>query len=352
MTCVVAMQELLELARMPGGSDGALVAMLDLYGRDPVALSTLLILAMKFQAEKSGMLMAAAELLPDESVAEVCRFAWAEFKSGSRHWLAARIAAQAAYRLPELLHDDWDAVLRLSAHEPIEGPFWRELPIEVGRRWIQEARGPSSSDAGLPGLPLEMSGVVEFQDAVRDPSGSRDEPWATIGREGLSGLELGSGRALHGERGLHLRFSAQLQRLQLAEFTKVERRLQHFHPTWKGGSAKATAQVFDSRACPETSTTLMEAEVDLVELPGRFWQPPSYVGGWQNYSRVGGLPSWIQSGLYLSCPDCCRTMFFVMQLDSHIPLDDGSLMQWMNGGMLYTFWCDHCQISGHYSQYS
>lgn len=45
-------------------------------------------------------------------------------------------------------------------------------------------------------------------------------------------------------------------------------------------------------------------------------------------------------------------MFFVMQLDSHIPLDDGSLMQWMNGGMLYTFWCDHCQISGHYSQYS
>lgn len=91
--------------------------MLDLYGRDPAALSTLLILAMKFQAEKSGMLMAAAELLPDESVAEVCRFAWGEFKSGSRHWLAARIAAQAAYRLPGLLHDDWDAVLRLSAHE-------------------------------------------------------------------------------------------------------------------------------------------------------------------------------------------------------------------------------------------
>lgn len=425
MTCVVAMQELLELARMPGGSDGALVAMLDLYGRDPAALTTLLILAMKFQAEKSGMLMAAAELLPDESVADVCRFAWGEFKSGSRHWLATRIAAQAAYRLPGLLHDDWDAVLRLSAHEPIEGPFWRELPIEVGRRWIQEARGPSSSDAGLPGLPLEMSGIVEFQDAVCDPSGSRDEPWATIGRGGLSGLELGSGRALHGERGLHLRFSAQLQRLQLAESTKVERRLQHFHPAWKGGSAKATAhvggrlegrcgicgsplqrllelelaligpctlskvtlgicldcpdngesgwchgdpvyfrhdsqgfpnahesQVFDPRACPETSTTLMEAEVDLVELPGRFWQPPSYVGGWQNYSRVGGLPSWIQSGLYLSCPDCCRTMFFVMQLDSHIPLDDGSLMQWMNGGMLYTFWCDHCQISGHYSQYS
>ncbi|WP_442250455.1 hypothetical protein, partial [Stenotrophomonas sp. 2YAF22] len=393
------MQELLEIAQTPGGSDRALVAMLDLSERDPAALSTLLILAMKVRAKRSGMLRAAAELLPDDRATEVCRFAWIEFKSGNNHWLAAEIAAQAAYRSPGLLHDDWDAVLRLSAHEPIEGPFWRELPIEVGRRWIQEARGASSSAAGLPGMPLEMSGVVEFQDAVRDLHGSRNDPWATIGREGLSGLEAGSGRALHGGYGLHLRFNAQLQRLQLAESTGVERRLQRLHPTWKGGSAKATAhmggrlqgrcgicdsplqrllelelaligpctlsmvtlgicldcpdngesgwchgdpvyfrhdaqglpfahesQVLDPRACSETSPSLLVAGVDLVELPGRFWQPPSYVGGRQNYSRVGGLPSWIQSGFYLSCPDCCRTMFFVMQLDSHIPLDDGSLM--------------------------
>lgn len=101
---------------------------------------------------------------------------------------------------------------------------------------------------------------------------------------------------------------------------------------------------------PLISTARKKPQVS--NSPGRFWQPPSYVDGWQNYSRVGGLPSWIQSGLYLACPDCCRTMFFVMQLDSRIPLDDGSLMQWMNGGMLYTFWCDHCRISGHYSQYS
>ncbi|HIE4291472.1 hypothetical protein [Stenotrophomonas maltophilia] len=419
------MQELLEMARMSARSDKAMVAMLDLYERNPAAVSTLLISAMKAPVERNGMLRAAAELLPDDSAAEVCRFAWSEFKNGSRHWLVAEIAAQAAYRVPGLLHDDWDAVLRLSAQEPVEGPFWWELPIEVGRRWIQEARGASASAAGLPGLPLEMSGVVEFQDAARDLSGSRDGPWAAIGREGLSGLELGSGRALHGGRGLHLRFSAKHQRLQLAQSTRVERRLQRLHPTWKDGNAQATghiggrlegrcgicnsplqrllelelaligpctlskvtlgicldcpdngesgwchgdpvyfrhdrlglpsaheSQVFDPRACPETSTNLIEAEVDLVELRGRFWQPPNYVGGWQNYSRVGGLPSWIQSGLYLTCPDCCRTMFFVMQLDSHIPLDDGSLMQWMNGGMLYTFWCDQCRISGHYSQYS
>lgn len=406
MTCIAAMQELLEMAQMPGGSDRALVAMLDLSERDTAALSTLLILAMKVRAKRSGMLRAAAELLPDDRATEVCRFAWIEFKSGNNHWLAAEIAAQAAYRSPGLLHDDWDAVLRLSAHEPIEGPFWRELPIEVGRRWIQEARGASSSAAGLPGMPLEMSGVVEFQDAVRDLHGSRNDPWATIGREGLSGLEAGSGRALHGGYGLHLRFNAQLQRLQLAESTGVERRLQRLHPTWKGGSAKATAhmggrlqgrcgicdsplqrllelelaligpctlsmvtlgicldcpdngesgwchgdpvyfrhdaqglpfahesQVLDPRACSETSPSLLVAGVDLVELPGRIWQPPSYVGGRQNYSRVGGLPSWIQSGFYLSCPDCCRTMFFVMQLDSHIPLDDGisdAVDEWRN----------------------
>ncbi len=269
MTCTAAIQELLEMARMPGGSDRALVAMLDLSERDPAALSTLLILAMKARVERSGMLRAAAELLPDNSATEVCRFAWSEFKSGNSHWLAAEIAAQAAYRVPGLLHDDWDAVLRLSAHEPVEGPFWRELPIEVGRRWIQEARGASSSVAGLLGLPLEMSGVVEFQDAVCDLSGSRDEPWATIGREGLSGLEVGSGRALHGARGLHLRFTAQLQRLQLAESTSVEGRLQRLHPTWKGGAAKAVAHMGgrlegQCGICGSPLQRLLELELALI----------------------------------------------------------------------------------------
>ena len=188
----------------------------------------------------------------------------------------AEIAAQAAYRSPGLLHDDWDAVLRLSAHEPIEGPFWRELPIEVGRRWIQEARGASSSAAGLPGLPLATSGVVEFQDAVRDPFGSRDEPWATKRREGLSGLEVGSGRALHGVRGLHLRFTAQLQRLQLAESTGVERRLQRLHPTWKGGSAKATAHMggrLQGRCgiCGSPLQRLLELELALIGSVAALW---------------------------------------------------------------------------------
>ncbi|MNT84168.1 hypothetical protein D3C72_2241480 [compost metagenome] len=75
MTCIAAMQELLEIAQTPGGSDRALVAMLDLSERDPAALSTLLILAMKARVERSGMLRAAAELLPDDRATEVCRFA-------------------------------------------------------------------------------------------------------------------------------------------------------------------------------------------------------------------------------------------------------------------------------------
>jgi len=92
---------------MSARSDKAMVAMLDLCERNPAAVSTLLISAMKAPVERNGMLRAAAELLPDDSAAEVCRFAWSEFKNGSRHWLVAEIAAQAAYRVPGLLHDDW-----------------------------------------------------------------------------------------------------------------------------------------------------------------------------------------------------------------------------------------------------
>lgn len=130
----------LEMIRQPQRSDAAFEAMLDLFERRPAELSCLLIQAMEAQAVRCEMLVAAAELLPDEDACEVYRFAWDRFKAGGSHWLVAEVCMQAARSAPELLRDDWDAVLRLSESEEIGGLVWRHLPAETGYCWIREAK--------------------------------------------------------------------------------------------------------------------------------------------------------------------------------------------------------------------
>jgi len=416
---------LLEMIRQPECSDRALMAMLDLFEREPAALSSLLILAMEGRTLDCDMLRAAVELLPDECAAEVYRLAWERFKAGDSNWLVAEISLQAARSAPAMLHDDWEAALRLSELAELGGLFWHDLPEGMGHRWIQQAGTAPVAVQRVTRNALQASGIAELQVAASELGEPSAEPWGTIGLEVKSGREIRTGRALHGSSGLHLRFGAKVQRVQLAQSRSAVRRFQRLHPTWVGGDVQATArmggrlagccgicgsslqrlleldvrligpcliprvtfglcldcpdtgesgwchgdpvyfrhdeqglpcahesQVFDARIVPDDSMVLSALDVGLVELPGGRWEPVCHSGGWQNYSRVGGMPSWVQSGMHLSCPDCLRTMFFVMQLDSHIPLMDGSLMQWMNGGMLYTFWCDQCRISGHYSQYS
>lgn len=420
-----AVDVLLEMIRQPQRSDGALMAMLDLFDRQPTALSSLLIQAMDGQARKCEMLRAATELLPDDCAPEVYQLAWERFKTGDSHWLVAEISLHAAWSAPQLLQDDWDAARRLSESGELGGLFWHALPRETGDQWLKHAGNAPAAVQRVTRNALEASGIAEIQAAASELGGPRDEPWGTIGLEAQAGKEIRTGRALHGRTGLHLRFGAKIQRVQLAQARSAEGRLQRMHPTWTGGDVRAIAriggrlagccgicgaplqrlleldvrligpcsipqvtfglcldcpdtgesgwchgdpvyfrhdeqgrpdahesQVLDPRIVPDDSHALLALDVDLIGIPSERWQPPSYLGGWQNYSRAGGVPTWIQSGMYLSCPDCHRTMFFVMQLDSHVPLADGSLMQWMNGGMLYTFWCDQCRISGHYSQYS
>ena len=420
----LAADALLELIRQDQRPDVALVAMLDLFELEPSALSSVLIQAIEGHVMYCETLGFVTELLPDECAQDVYRFAWEKFKAGDGQPLVSMICSQAARSAPELLHDDWDAVLRLSEVEQMGSLFWRDLPHETGSRCLESARGASAAVQRVTRDALEAAGIAELQTAACMLDGVREEPWLTIGVEAGSGNERGTGRALHGESGLHLRFDARAQRVQLAQSTGVVRRFQRLHPTWAGGSVKATvrsggrlegrcgicgarlqrlldmdvrlvgpcsipqvtfglcldcpdngesgwchgdpvyfrhdeagrpdaheSQVLDARILPDDSMALLDSNVELIELASGRWQPCSYLGGWQNYSRAGGVPSWIQGGMYLSCPDCRRTMFFVMQVDSHLALTNGTVLQWMNGGMLYTFWCDQCWISGHYSQY-
>ncbi|MGE8208687.1 MAG: hypothetical protein ACN6RH_04150 [Stenotrophomonas rhizophila] len=94
---------------------------------------------------------------------------------------------------------------------------------------------------------------------------------------------------------------------------------------------------------------LMEADVELVSLPGQRWREQDWgvSNHDENLSRVGGAPSWVQSAQYPSCPDCGAAMPVVMQLDSVLPTVDGGILLWGSGGMLYTYWCDGCAVSAH-----
>ncbi|WP_309707369.1 hypothetical protein [Armatimonas sp.] len=93
---------------------------------------------------------------------------------------------------------------------------------------------------------------------------------------------------------------------------------------------------------------LLETQVALTPVSDRYrWQ--EWVYG-PNLHRLGGHPAWVQLPEYPDCPECQRTMMFLLQLDSELPLihhnpDDWSGMFWGSGGVAYFFWCDSCRIS-------
>jgi hypothetical protein len=74
------------------------------------------------------------------------------------------------------------------------------------------------------------------------------------------------------------------------------------------------------------------------------WQSWSSLGK-PNLNRVGGPPAWVQSADYPDCPECGRTMSFLMQLDSNLPAEQGGEWDWGSGGMGYARWCGACRIS-------
>ncbi len=97
---------------------------------------------------------------------------------------------------------------------------------------------------------------------------------------------------------------------------------------------------------PENETPpLREAEVRLVPTPARwYWQDWGASNGRENLTRLGGHPCWIQDADYPGCPDCGRTMAFLLQVDADLPGEEEDSIAFEEG-ILYTFWCDACRVS-------
>lgn len=112
------------------------------------------------------------------------------------------------------------------------------------------------------------------------------------------------------------------------------------------------SQHCDAPINPTDSGDLLQADVGLAAMDSDRWQQQDWgqSNHRQNLSRVGGAPSWVQGAHYPACIDCGEQMPFVMQLDSTLPTTHEGILLWGSGGMLYSFWCAKCRVSGHFWQ--
>ena len=92
---------------------------------------------------------------------------------------------------------------------------------------------------------------------------------------------------------------------------------------------------------------IVEAKVRLGRAGAR-WRDLWH--GLLNVSRVGGSPTWEQSGDYPDCPGCRSVMHFVAQFAGEYPTTDCGMTVFGDGGILYFFWCDKCRISANHWQ--
>jgi uncharacterized protein (TIGR02996 family) len=92
---------------------------------------------------------------------------------------------------------------------------------------------------------------------------------------------------------------------------------------------------------------LKQTQVRLGRAGPRWaWQSRGNVGE-NNLHRLGGPPAWVQAADYPACPECGRTMAFLLQLDSDLPMKEREWgWSWGSGGIGYGFWCDRCRVSG------
>jgi hypothetical protein len=146
-----------------------------------------------------------------------------------------------------------------------------------------------------------------------------------LGVTGLRGLELSTCLSCLGQEEPHL-----------------------FYQHNKTGSPSNIYQRSEPRTPRFIAEPFQLTQVNLAKTPDRWhWQDWAVSNARENLNRLGGYPSWIQSSEFLDCPKCQKVMTFLMQLDSDLPLQNGSSWLWGSGGIGYVLWCDSCKISGY-----
>lgn len=98
-----------------------------------------------------------------------------------------------------------------------------------------------------------------------------------------------------------------------------------------------------SSATAGTMPFIRSAKIDFA-IQGPQWYFQRYIKG-HNHYRLGGPPVFNSGTFYPECKSCKRTMRFLMELDSSLPLANDKPLEWGVEGMAYFYWCDKCQVS-------
>ncbi|OJR70056.1 hypothetical protein BK387_31445 [Escherichia coli] len=98
---------------------------------------------------------------------------------------------------------------------------------------------------------------------------------------------------------------------------------------------------------------MVPTEVSIVPTDSRWaFQSWASANSRENLFRIGGEPSWVQSGEVLTCPISGEKMQFIMQLDSEVPDVQEGEVYYGSGGLCYIFWCDKTKVSGYIMQHT
>ncbi|MBB1174867.1 hypothetical protein, partial [Klebsiella pneumoniae] len=79
------------------------------------------------------------DLLPDEAVEPVCTEAWRRYREGERGELLTSVMEFASYQAPQLLQDDWEALLAIASEDEVQlaSQVWQGLPGATAAHWAQ-----------------------------------------------------------------------------------------------------------------------------------------------------------------------------------------------------------------------
>lgn len=121
---------------------------------------------------------------------------------------------------------------------------------------------------------------------------------------------------------------------------------QHHLPNGAVTLLRPTLQSEEETPIPaEPATPFIRSTKVRFAHQGPAWYYQRYVYH-HNHYRLGGPPVFFSGTFYPDCPKCKKTMRFLLELDSSLPLADGKKLEWGVEGMAYFYWCDACNISG------
>lgn len=219
--------------------------LLTLAAEQPRQLGELMLQALARRSPGSAFLDMALDLLPDEVVPAVATDAWRRYRDGERGELLAGVIEFASYQAPQVLQDDWDALLGVAIEDELQlaSQLWWALPPALAAAWAQTLAEADDDRE----MPRARALLLAAQPATYAAARGYLADWGRLDAEvwaHWAGVADGPHpRRLHGERPLHIRFGSAQHRAQLADEPGWRKRIWRLHPTWNGGQVHHAGQM-------------------------------------------------------------------------------------------------------------